>query len=312
LKDNHNSPLPTRSAEYPGRLHVQTPHRPLGLDAQPIPISGPESAVGPIRCRPVRNQVNETTANLLQLETRSRVSRGGCIGPGLESAEWVRTPSMVSDRSDTPEGDSPRGYSDPDCTSLAEPTVVSNSVVSASGPPPTPSTGPSDPLALTELQVANGRELPSTGRMEGLRQQLSARGVLTDAADLILHSWRTKTNSNYNSAWQKWAQWCGDRAHNPFSAPIASFLGFLAHQFALGRGLDAPEGDSPRGNSDPVCPSQLWYPTLLSLLVDHPRLLPQGPQTLWPSQNCRLPMGGNCPQLAAWKVSGNSCQQEEY
>ena len=151
--DNHNSPLPTRSAEYPGRLHVQTPHRLLGLDAQPVPISGPaESAVGSIRCRPVCNQVNEATTDLLQLETRSRVSRGGCIGPGLESAEWVRTPSMVPDRSDTPEGDSPRGYSDPDCTSLAEPTVVSNFVVSASGPPPTPSPGPSDPLALTELQ----------------------------------------------------------------------------------------------------------------------------------------------------------------
>ena len=64
---------------------------------------------------------------------------------------------------------------------------------------------------------------------------MSARGVSTDAADLILHSWRTKTNSNYNSARQKWAQWCDNRAHNPFSAPIASFLGFLAHQFALGR-----------------------------------------------------------------------------
>ena len=62
----------------------------------------------------------------------------------------------------------------------------------------------------------------------------------------------------------------------------------------------------------PVWQSQPWYPTLLSLLVDYPQLLPRGPQTLWPSQNCGVPMENHCPQLVAWKVSGDNCRQEEF
>ena len=56
----------------------------------------------------------------------------------------------------------------------------------------------------------------------------------------------------------------------------------------------------------PVWPSQAWYPSLLLLLVDFPVLLPQGPATIIPSPNCPCPMQDNSPQLAAWKVSGNS------
>ena len=36
-------------------------------------------------------------------------------------------------------------------------------------------------------------------------------------------------------AWRKWADWCDSRDEDPFSAPLGSFLAFLAHQFALGR-----------------------------------------------------------------------------
>ena len=90
-------------------------------------------------------------------------------------------------------------------------------------------------MPLPELQVAHGRELPATGHMDGLREQLSAKGIPGEAAELIIHSWRTKTNTNYNSAWKKWAHWCHGRRENPFSAPISSCLGFLAHQFSLGR-----------------------------------------------------------------------------
>lgn len=73
------------------------------------------------------------------------------------------------------------------------------------------------------------------GNCSQLAAQLSARGVSRDVADLIFLSRRTKTNFNFNSTWQKWTQWCSSRAEDTFSASIASLLGFLAHQFILGR-----------------------------------------------------------------------------
>ena len=48
-------------------------------------------------------------------------------------------------------------------------------------------------------------------------------------------SWRGKTNTNYNSAWRKWSQWCSERNKNPISADIATALGFLADQFDKGK-----------------------------------------------------------------------------
>lgn len=100
--------------------------------------------------------------------------------------------------------------------------MVSDYVISACIPPETPALGTSDPMALIELQVSNGGELPTTSHMGGFRQELSAGGVSGDHADLIFLSWWTKTNSNYNLAW---AQWCSSRAEDPFSASIALFLG---------------------------------------------------------------------------------------
>ena len=62
----------------------------------------------------------------------------------------------------------------------------------------------------------------------------------------------------------------------------------------------------------PVWPSQPWYATLLSMLVDLPLLLPREPNTTLPSPNCEMPLQDNPPQLAAWRVSGNNSQQEEF
>ena len=62
----------------------------------------------------------------------------------------------------------------------------------------------------------------------------------------------------------------------------------------------------------PVWPSKPWYLTLLSLLVELPLLLPQEPQTIILYQNCSAPMQDSCPQLAAWKISGNNFCKRSY
>ena len=162
-----------------------------------------------------------------------RVDGSGCPGPELEPIEGVRTPSLVPDSLQ-------KVMAQRASVTLIAPVWPSQPwystlFVATNRPSTAPYSRASNPTPLTELQVAHGREPPTTGCMEGLRRQLSAKGAPGDAADLIFHSWRTKTNSNYNSAWRKWAQRCSNREENPFSAPIASFLGFLDHQFSLGR-----------------------------------------------------------------------------
>ena len=205
------------------------------MDAQPRTLPNPEPTVGSIQSVSLRHETNETTPNFLQLETGPRGGGSGRAGSRLESLERICTPPVVPDRPNTSESDSSESISDSHCTSLASPTMVLHTVVPTHRSPPTPPNRTTHSMPLPELQVAHGRELPATGRMDGLREQLSAKGIPGEAAELIIHSWRTKTNTNYNSAWKKWAHWCHGRGENPFSAPISSCLGFLAHQFSLGR-----------------------------------------------------------------------------
>ena len=73
--------------------------------------------------------------------------------------------------------------------------------------------------------------------MEGLRRQLLARKIPGKAIELILYSWREKTNSNYISSWKKWEEWCRNRSVRPFSADIQSVLEFLTVQFEEYRSL---------------------------------------------------------------------------
>ena len=63
----------------------------------------------------------------------------------------------------------------------------------------------------------------------------------------------------------------------------------------------------------PVWQSQYWYPTLLSLLVDFPRLIPSTPQTLTNAQREPHPMmTKNSWRLAAWKLSGKESKTKDF
>ena len=72
-------------------------------------------------------------------------------------------------------------------------------------------------------------------RMEGLRHHFRSKEIPNNAIELLMSSWRSKTISNYNSAWKKWEGWCKQRGMHPFAADVSSILGFLADQFEEGR-----------------------------------------------------------------------------
>lgn len=91
-----------------------------------------------------------------------------------------------------------------------------------------------DTLSIPELRLPSRiSESAVTGRIEGLRQQFRARAIPERAINLILSSWREKTNTNYNSAWKKWDNWCQSRDLCLFSSDVQS--DFLAAQFEEGK-----------------------------------------------------------------------------
>ena len=74
----------------------------------------------------------------------------------------------------------------------------------------------------------------TTSRLAYLRQSYSSRGLSPQASDLMLASWRDKTNSNYGSSFSKWSSWCQQRGRDPLSGPIEDVVNFLADLFADG------------------------------------------------------------------------------
>ena len=80
--------------------------------------------------------------------------------------------------------------------------------------------------------VPNETGSSSTDGLAYLRQSYSSQGLSSEASDLMLASWRDKTNSNYGSSFAKWAGWCQQRGRNPLSGPVADVVNFLAELFS--------------------------------------------------------------------------------
>ena len=58
-------------------------------------------------------------------------------------------------------------------------------------------------------------------RMEHLRGTLSSQGLSEEATELVLESWRAKTNKSYDSLFGRWNRWCNERGSDPFSGPVS-------------------------------------------------------------------------------------------
>ena len=70
--------------------------------------------------------------------------------------------------------------------------------------------------------------------MDSLRARLQKEGVSREASNLIIKSRRLSSNSNYESAWGKWAGWCPERKINPFCSNRNQILEFLSQLFQNG------------------------------------------------------------------------------
>ena len=88
--------------------------------------------------------------------------------------------------------------------------------------------------------IASGSGVPdeiessSTNRLAYLRQSYSSQGLSSEASDLMLVSWRDKTNSNYDSYLAKWAGCCQQWGRNLHSGPVVDVVNFLVELFSQG------------------------------------------------------------------------------
>ena len=145
------------------------------------------------------------------------------------------TPTLVPNYKGANEGAGGRSNCCADHSTMGNATLVSCDHKHVGRPTGTPPKHPRSVDSVSQLRLSSIGNAAPVGRMEGLRQHFRTKEIPSNAVDLIMSSWRSKTNSNYNSAWRKWEEWCRQRGTHPFSADVPSILGFLADQYEEGR-----------------------------------------------------------------------------
>lgn len=232
-RDNATGGTPAWEPQQSGRHRILDGQGSMRLDDQSKSVPTTATIAGPTGDRPVCITTDQTVTLILQLEARPRGGSNGCFPTELGTSKGVHQPPMVFNSTMSEPDKTTAGRSIVDNTSLALPTLVPSPPMDATGlssSAPT-STGPdTEPLQ----SVYNAAGDSNTGRMAYLRESFSSRGISTQASDLLLSSWRDKTNTSYNSLFTKWTNWCEQWSRNPTAGPVEDVANFLAEFFAEG------------------------------------------------------------------------------
>ena len=163
---------------------------------------------------------------LLQLAGRSICRGNRRLSPGLDNSERFCQPTLE------PSTESANKNTESRCRSNSGSPSME---ISARVSPPTVITSR---LATPATQAGHGKRVSPnnapTSRVEHLRERLNEQGLSSQATDLILNSWRTKTNESYDSLFGRWNRWCTERGSDPFSGPISEVANFLATLYQEG------------------------------------------------------------------------------
>ena len=112
-------------------------------------------------------------------------------------------------------------------------------------------------------------------------------------------SWRPDPEATVTNAFnQNWAQRRGFA--NPPWCLIARCLSQIKRQMARVVIIT------------PLWASQPWYPIILGMLEDYPRILPAGEDLVILPTGQDFIMNQGVPELVAWPVSGNPSNHEEF
>ena len=225
----HNSPTPPRVPEHHCRCRISVSARLDRLEAEPFNISQDTEDFWPTGSGPLYDSPVYPVPSLLQLAARSICRRNSCISPSVDSHQGVCQPTLEPGRQDTHPGTEPTSHHSAGGTSLEIPTVVPYSPTHADRLFQVDSNG-----IRNNDQQGQFPDAPSTSHMAHLRERYRSQQLSKEATDLMLSSWRPKTNKSYDSLFAKWHCWCSGRGLDPFSGPIAQVANFLAHLYKDG------------------------------------------------------------------------------
>ena len=233
--DNSHSRIPSWSAKRNGRLGKSSCKIILPVETEYQDIQTTEQNLGPNRGRLVCRQTEQSSPPILQPQTGSRGTGGGCISDRMDEPQCLCVSSILSDNesaSKSNQGGIRFNNNNPvlaDTRSLPDASehddrfshiVTTNegtSTVTGRGVPPT----------SCELDA-------KTSGMESVREQAKARGFSQGASNLLVSSWRKGTQSSYNTCWKYWNSWCCERNVDPIQAPVEQVANFLAELYNKG------------------------------------------------------------------------------
>ena len=146
-------------------------------------------------------------SSIFQLATRSSTRSSRCIPAGLEQGARICQSSIMLDRICSQQSTVTGSSCNPSGPIVKESSSVSSSPGDAGG------------LSTTNFStrwsvVESDRDNPSASHVACLRKKYRNDYLTTEASELMLVSWRTKSFQSYNFLFGKWARWC---THNPIS-----------------------------------------------------------------------------------------------
>ena len=220
------STISARGNERGGRQGIEIHERSIGLEAGSVNISDNQQDLWPNGSGPVCIQTDQPVPSLLQLAARS-IRRGNrCLPAGLDNGEGLCQPSIEPNTEGANESTVSGSRLNPGSPSVEDTTMVPPPTINVSG------------LATPATQAGHYNRVSThnapTSRLEHLKERLSEQGLSGQAADLILKSWRTKTNKSYDSLFGQWNRWCVERGSDSFSGPVSTVANFLASLYQDG------------------------------------------------------------------------------
>ena len=78
------------------------------------------------------------------------------------------------------------------------------------------------------------RRVAHSDRVEVIRRRFRDKGFSEEVIGFLLGSNRSTTNSSYQSAWNGWFNWCGERDFDPLSNNLVNLLQYLANLHSNG------------------------------------------------------------------------------
>ena len=221
---SHPSTTPSRCAESYSRHGVKIHEGSIRLETRSTAICEYQLTLRTTGSGPICNQADQSMPSLLQLAARSICRGNRCISPGLEKHEGVCQPTMEPDISCSDENTNAGSRCGSGGPSMEGSTMVCPPIINAGRL----ATLPTQAINQSSPRVRDNTPGTPIGRMEHLRERLSGQGLSGQATDLILKSWRTKTNKSYDSLFGRWSRWCTERNSDPFSGPVSEVANFLA------------------------------------------------------------------------------------